>query len=125
MDDQLHPKISVRLFTDEKCFGPGIAALLRRVKVYHSLRSAAASMGMAYSKAWTVLKSCEEHLGFMLVLSTVGGRNGGGATLTDNAERMLAAYDEYCAELNAYADTLLEEKFSFYQELTTDEGHQL
>ena len=125
MDDQLHPKISVRLFTDEKCFGPGIAALLRRVKVYHSLRSAAASMGMAYSKAWTVLKSCEEHLGFKLVLSTVGGRNGGGATLTDNAERMLAAYDEYCAELNAYADTLLEEKFSFYQELTTDEGQQL
>ena len=125
MDSQLHPKISVRLFTDEKCFGPGIAALLRRVKVYHSLRSAAASMGMAYSKAWTVLKSCEEHLGFKLVLSTVGGRNGGGATLTDNAERMLAAYDEYCAELNAYADTLLEEKFSFYQELTTDEGQQL
>ena len=60
-DNQLYPKISVRLFTDEKCFGPGIAALLRRIEKFHSLRSAAASMGMAYSKAWTILKSCEKH----------------------------------------------------------------
>ena len=67
MENKLYAKISVRLFTDDKCFGPGIAALLRRVDKYHSLRSAAASMGMAYSKAWTILKSCEQHLGFKLV----------------------------------------------------------
>ena len=115
MDNQLHANISVRLFTDEKCFGPGIAALLRRVKKYHSLRSAAASMGMAYSKAWTILKSCEKHLGFKLLLSTVGGKNGGGATLTDDAEKMLQAYDEYYAELKAYADKLMDEKFSFFK----------
>ena len=115
MNDRLRPNISVRLFTDEKCFGPGIAALLRRIKEYRSLRSAAASMGMAYSKAWTILKSCEEHLGFKLVDSMVGGRNGGGATLTENAEKMLSAYDEYCSDLNAYADRLLDEKFSFFK----------
>ena len=114
MDHQLTAKISVRLFTDDKCFGPGIAALLRRVEKVHSLRSAAASMGMAYSKAWTILKSCEKHLGFKLVYSTIGGKNGGGATLTDNARKMLAAYDEYCAELKETADKLLDEKFSFY-----------
>ena len=116
MKDTLHPRISVRLFTDEKCFGPGIAALLRRVEKYHSLRSAAASMGMAYSKAWTILKSCEEHLGCKLVHSTVGGKNGGGATLTEEAEKMLTAYDAYCAEINAYADKLLDEKFSFFKQ---------
>ena len=121
MDRQLNAKISVRLFTDEKCFGPGIASLLRRVKKYHSLRSAAASMGMAYSKAWTILKSCEEHLGFKLLHSTVGGKNGGGAALTENAEMMLTAYDEYCAQLKAYADDLMEEKFSFYQTLQSNE----
>ena len=113
MDDRLYAKISVRLFTDDKCFGPGIASLLRRVEKHHSLRSAAASMGMAYSKAWTILKNCEKHLGFRLVNSTVGGKNGGGATLTDNAEAMLRAYDEYCAELMAHADRLLGEKFAF------------
>jgi molybdate transport repressor ModE-like protein len=114
--DQLYEKISVRLFTDEKCFGPGIASLLHRVEEYRSLRSAAASMGMAYSKAWSVLKSCEEHLGFKLLNSTVGGKNGGGASLTDEAVRMLEAYDSYCAELKRYADALLQEKFAFFQQ---------
>ena len=116
MKNKLHANISVRLFTDEKCFGPGIASLLHRVEEYHSLRSAAASMGMAYSKAWTILKSCEEHLGFKLLHSTVGGKNGGGATLTDDAEKLLQAYDAYCAQLKEYADKLIDEKFSFYQQ---------
>ena len=122
MDKKLYARISVRLFTDDKCFGPGIAALLRRVEKYHSLRSAAASMGMAYSKAWTILKSCELNLGFKLVHSTVGGKNGGGATLTDSAKRMLSAYDEYSAELKTYAEKLIDEKFSFYQELIGEES---
>ena len=114
MSDKLNAKLSVRLFTDDKCFGPGIASLLLRVEKCHSLRSAAASMGMAYSKAWTILKSCEKHLGFKLVISTIGGKNGGGAALTENALKMLKAYNEYCDALNAYADRLLDEKFSFY-----------
>ena len=114
MENKLYAKISVQLFTDDKCFGPGIAALLHQVKKTHSLRSAAASMGMAYSKAWTILKNCEEHLGFKLLHSTIGGKNGGGATLTDDAEKILRAYDEYCAEIKEYSDKLIDEKFSFY-----------
>lgn len=122
MDTQLSLKLSVRLFTDDKCFGPGIASLLRRVETYHSLRKAAASMGMAYSKAWTILKSCEEHLGFKLLHSTVGGKHGGGAVLTDEAERMLAAYENYCAELKDYADNLLAEKFEFYADMQREKS---
>ena len=114
MADKLHAKISVRLFTDDKCFGPGIASLLHRVEEHKSLRSATMSMGMAYSKAWTVLKSSEKLLGFKLLSSTIGGKNGGGAILTDNAKAMLKAYDEYCMELKKYADSLFDEKFSFY-----------
>lgn len=116
MDNKLYANISVRLFTDDKCFGPGIASLLHRVEEYHSLRAAAASMGMAYSKAWTILKSCEKHLGFKLLHSTAGGKNGGGAALTDDAQKMLIAYDEYCAQLREYADRLTEEKFSFLEQ---------
>lgn len=121
MENQLYTKISVRLFTDDKCFGPGIAFLLRRVETYRSLRKAASSMGMAYSKAWTILKSCEEHLGFKLLHSTVGGKNGGGATLTDNAVKMLAAYEDYCAALKDCANQLLKEKFAFYSDLQNNE----
>ena len=50
-------------------------------------------------------------LGFQLLYSTTGGKNGGGATLTPEAAALLAAYEEYCSELNTYAKTLFTEKF--------------
>lgn len=116
MENQLHAVLSVRLFTDEKCFGPGIAQLLRRVETQHSLRAAAISMGMAYSKAWTILKSSQKALGFPLLYSTTGGKNGGGAILTPEAKQLLTAYEEYCKTLNAYAQTLFTEKFQAFVE---------
>ena len=114
MEQSLHPVLAVRVFRDEKCFGPGIAELLERVRELHTLRSAAMSMGMAYSKAWTIVKQSEENLGFRLLQSTTGGKNGGGATLTADAEKILLAYEEYSRELKQYANTLFAEKFKDY-----------
>lgn len=111
MEQSLHPVLAVRVFRDEKCFGPGIAELLERVRELHTLRSAAMSMGMAYSKAWTIVKQSEENLGFKLLQSTTGGKNGGGATLTADAEKLLLAYGEYSRELKQYAAALFEQKF--------------
>ena len=51
------PVLTIRIFGEEKCFGPGVAILLRKVRELHSLRAAAMSIGMAYSKAWTILKN--------------------------------------------------------------------
>lgn len=116
MADNLHPVISVRLFGAKKCFGPGVAELLRRVDELHSLRAAAQSMEMAYSKAWTITKNAEEELGFRLLLSSAGGRNGGGAALTEDARRLLDAYDAYCAELRDYAARRFDEAFAFCAE---------
>ena len=116
MEQKLHPVLSIRLFTDRKCFGPGVAELLRRVDERHSLRAAAQSMEMAYSKAWTITKSAEEGLGIKLLLSTTGGKGGGGATLTNEARQLLEAYDRYCDKLRAYGDKLLDEEFAFYFE---------
>lgn len=104
MDQKYRAVLSVRLFCGEdKCFGPGVAELLRRVRQEHSLRAAAISMGMAYSKAWTVIKNSEAALGFKLLVSTTGGKHGGGAVLSPEAERLLAAYEEYRNRLRQYA----------------------
>lgn len=104
MDQKFRPVLSLRLFCgEEKCFGPGVAELLRRVHLEHSLRAAAISMGMAYSKAWTVIKNSEAALGFKLLVSTTGGKHGGGAILSPEAERLLAAYEEYRNRLRQYA----------------------
>ena len=111
MEKSFRPVLTIRIFADEKCFGPGIAILLQKVEEHHSLRAAAMSIGMAYSKAWTILKNAQQQLGFPLLHSTTGGKNGGGATLTEEAAALLAAYEEYCGELNTYAKTLFAEKF--------------
>ena len=104
---------TVRLFTDEKCFGPGIAQLLHRVQELHSLRAAAMDMDMAYSKAWTIVKNSEAALGCKLLTSTTGGRGGGGAVLTAEALQMLDAYDSFCEEMQRCGDKLFAEKFAF------------
>ena len=57
MTTPLHPVLSIRLFRDEKCFGSGVAQLLHLVDEHHSLRAAAQTMGMAYSKAWTAART--------------------------------------------------------------------
>ena len=107
----LHPILSIRLFRENKCFGPGVAELLRRVREHHSLRGAAISMDMAYSKAWTVMKRCEEELGFPLLIYATGGRHGGGASLTREADALLDAYDRYCKRLRETAENVFREEF--------------
>ena len=104
--------LSCRLFTDAKCFGPGVARLLHAVQRLHSLRAAALSMDMAYSKAWTVIKNSEKALGFPLLSSTTGGKGGGGAALTPEGARLLRAYDTFCSRLHDAADELFRQKFS-------------
>ena len=110
----LYPVLSIRLFRENKCFGPGVAQLLRRVEQHRSLRAAAISMDMAYSKAWTVMKRCEEELGFPLLINATGGRNGGGATLTEEAKSLLAAYERYCQRLKDAAERMFREEFEAF-----------
>ena len=119
MSKELHLKLTVRLYSDDnqRCFGPGIATLLERVQEHRSLRAAALSMEMAYSKAWRIIRTAEEVFGCKLLDSTIGGQHGGGAVLTPEAQRLLAAYNAYTADVNGYAQEKFEESFSFYREL--------
>ena len=112
METKMTYNLSCRLFTDAKCFGPGVAQLLHAVQELHSLRAAALSMDMAYSKAWTVIKNSEKALGFPLLDSTTGGKGGGGAALTPEGARLLRAYDTFCSRLHDAADELFQEEFA-------------
>ena len=105
MKENLKLKFTVRHYSDddERCFGPGIATLLHRVDEHRSLRAAAASMGMAYSKAWRIVRTAESVFGCKMLATSTGGKNGGGASLTSEAVSLLAAYDGYCAEVGGFA----------------------
>lgn len=113
MNHNITVHITARLFAEEKCYGPGVQRLLTAVEQLHSLRSAAASMNMAYSKAWSIIRGAEQGFGYKLLVSTIGGSGGGGATLTDEARQIMAAYDEYCRKLDEYSGALFRELFPF------------
>ena len=100
-------KVATRItFLDdngEKFFGEGPARLLRGVEEHGSLRSAALSMEMAYTKALKLVRQAEAALGYPLIARTTGGKDGGGSKLTPEGKRWLATYEDYrdaCVQAN-------------------------
>ena len=111
-ENELHSAGIVRVYGKEKCFGPGVAELLERVDETRSLRKATIEMGMAYSKAWRIVKEVEDALGISLLSSVTGGAHGGGATLTPEATDMLARYEAFTREITEFTDAAFSKYFS-------------
>lgn len=113
MDTQeLHYSLNLRLSIDEKFFGPGVARLLTLIEEHGSIHMSAKQMGMAYSKALKILKKAEKNLGFPLLDSKIGGKGGGGTTLTSECRDFLKKYSYFEKECYALADKLFEKHFS-------------
>lgn len=86
------------LFLDEngeKFFGEGPCSLLKAVEKTGSVRAAAGSMDMAYSKAMKLLKAAEKALGYPLIYRTTGGKDGGGSVLTAEGKNWVRQYEAY------------------------------
>ena len=80
---------------DEKFFGEGPCRLLHAIEQTGSLRAAAQSMQMAYTKALGLVRHAEQVLGFALTERKIGGKGGGGSVLTDEAKEFLYRYEQY------------------------------
>ena len=112
MDQKLRYHLSIRLYGEDKAFGPGVAQLLRGIEACGSLQGAAQSMNMAYSKAWKVMKNAERELGFALTDRESGGKDGGGSRLTPQARVLLARYDAFSGKIRQAADEAFAEYFA-------------
>ncbi len=87
----------------EKFFGEGPARLLRSIEEAGSLRAAALSMNMAYTKALKLVRNAEDALGFPLIHRFTGGKDGGGSSLTEEGKEWLDRYEAYrdaCLQTN-------------------------
>ena len=73
---------------DATALGPGVAALLEGVRETGSLNASAKRMGMAYSKAWRIVRETEAALGINF-LDRDGAR---GSTLTKDCIKLLDTY---------------------------------
>ena len=76
-------------------FGEGPCRLLHLIEETGSLRAAAMSMGMAYTKALAITRRAEKNLGFPLTARRIGGKGGGGSVLTPKAKEFLHDYEAY------------------------------
>ncbi len=74
-------------------FGRGRRFLLEAIDKYGSINQAAKEINISYRKAWGYIAAMEDRLGMKLVERQTGGRNGGGAVLTENARRFLKRYE--------------------------------
>lgn len=72
--------------------GPGKADLLEHIRDTGSISAAGRAMGMSYKRAWLLVSTMNRCFADPLVSVSRGGSDHGGAELTDNGERVLAAY---------------------------------
>ncbi len=76
----------------EPVFGRGRRILLEAIDSHGSINRAAQEVDISFRKAWGHIRAMEERLGVKLIERQTGGRNGGGATLTDDARKFLKKY---------------------------------
>ncbi len=91
----------------EPVFGRGRRFLLEAIDAHGSINSAAEEVGISYRKAWGHIKAMEERLKMKLIDRQTGGKNGGGAVLTDDARKFLKKYEQ----LEAGLKEIVDEKF--------------
>lgn len=95
--------------------GEGRIKLLQEIEKHGSISKAARAMNMSYLKAWKLIDSMNRLSDNPLVITTSGGKGGGGSTLTKNGEKAIALYKE----LNTRCQKFLNRKL---RQLIIDNG---
>lgn len=77
----------------EASIGPGKIELLRKIGATQSISAAAREMDMTYKRAWMLVDTLNRGIGKPVVVSSRGGKGGGGAQLTPVGEALIRGYD--------------------------------
>jgi molybdate transport system regulatory protein len=69
-----------------------VLSCLARIADSGSITQAAKAMGMSYKAAWDAIDTMNNLAGEPLVQRTTGGKGGGGTTLTQRGEQLVANF---------------------------------
>ena len=98
--------VSFRVDFSPKCaVGPGKIALLENIGSTGSLSEAARRLKMSYRRAWLLLEDLNTSFQQPVAEMSVGGRGGGGASLTAFGTELVAAYRSLEAQIRKRAQT--------------------
>src|SRR5215475_7635184 len=102
------PAVSVSFrvdFSPECAVGPGKIALLEHIDSSGSLSEAARKLKMSYRRAWLLLEDLNTSFQQPVAEMSVGGRGGGGASLTPFGTELVSAYRSLEAQIRKRAQT--------------------
>ena len=80
--------------------------LLEQIDITHSISAAARAIPLSYKAAWDAVEAMNNLAGATLVERAVGGKNGGGATLTARGRQLVATYRAAEAENARFLEAL-------------------
>ena len=92
-------------FSPDCAVGPGKIALLEHISSTGSLSEAARKLKMSYRRAWLLLEDLNTSFQQPVAQMSVGGRGGGGASLTSFGSDLVAAYRALEAQIRERAQT--------------------
>ena len=95
------------LYGDEIAIGPGKAILLESIAEKGSISAAAKHMNMSYRRAWLLVDTMNRCFASPLVISSTGGKHGGGAHLSPLGIEVLKDYRAMEAELSTLSSAHL------------------
>jgi molybdate transport system regulatory protein len=76
----------------QRFFGPGPVELLELIERTGSINKAAKAMEMSYKKAWEIVSRLNGLAAEPFVVTSIGGEDGGGSTISPGAKEMIAWY---------------------------------
>lgn len=98
------PQTRVRIdFSGDCSLGPGKIALLEGIARSGSLSAAARQLGMSYRRAWLLVHNTNAAFHEPVVELAVGGKDGGGAQLTDFGRQLVADFRAFEEEVDQLA----------------------
>lgn len=90
-------KIKSRIWiecNDQVVLGEGRVRLLKSIETEGSLSKAAKALGISYKKAWQLLDSVNKSSEKPIIVTSIGGKGGGGAELTAYGKSLVTAFEE-------------------------------
>ena len=96
---KLQTKIYLLDEEGKKFMGIGVLWLLRAIEETGSLRQAAQTLSISYTKAYAMISALEAQLSLPVLERRKGGNSHAGASLTPFAREYLKTYDEFQHEI--------------------------